>query len=143
MGSRELNTYLTEVLDKPFELGQHDCLIFSNTCWHKMFGFGWADDLLSLYMKDGKPIAKSRLQAKYKKLSILEEIDLRMNREWTFPRRGALVAIRTDESYIGHALGIANGHRAAFVSEQGLKYIPIEDVHYSWDTELKGRNHDV
>ncbi|WP_405048979.1 hypothetical protein ROLI_040320 [Roseobacter fucihabitans] len=54
---RALNAYLDSVRDRPFAWGDHDCLTFTNTCFHKLHGEGWADDWLGAYMKDGNTLS--------------------------------------------------------------------------------------
>lgn len=145
MGPEDLKSYLKDVLGKPFELGSHDCIIFANTCWHKLFGYGWADQWLGTYVKNGRWVPQSRLRAQMGFDTFEEAINSVMPRNLDrFPIRGSLVAVNTEEFYAGLAVGIAVDHRAAFVGPEGLTYIPIADVDKVWHpTLLKDKVNDV
>jgi hypothetical protein len=137
MGAQQLKDYLRECLDVPFKLGQHDCIIFANTCWHRYFGYGWADQWLKVYMHQGKPVSPSMLKAKMGFRTFESAISSIMARNTSvFPSRGSLVAVKTDAVYVGCSIGIAIDHRAAFVGTEGLQYLPINDVDYAWHPRL-------
>jgi hypothetical protein len=134
MGSqKQLNDYLREVKDKPFRWGEHDCLIFSNAAFKEYHGFGYADDWLGRYMKDGEPMLPSRLRVEYGAVDFDEAIEQKLQPISYTPPRGALVATKKAERwYIGYALGICVGIKAAFLSARGVLYLPLEDVTKAW-----------
>jgi hypothetical protein len=37
----ELHAYLREVAETPFKWGEHDCFIFTNNAFRRMYGVGW------------------------------------------------------------------------------------------------------
>lgn len=134
MGSqKQLNDYLREVKDKPFRWGEHDCFTFSNAAFQAYHGFGYADDWLGRYMKDGEPMLPSRLRVEYGAIDFDEAIETKLQPISYTPPRGALVATKKAERwYIGYALGISVGIKAAFLSARGVLYLPLEDVTKAW-----------
>jgi hypothetical protein len=134
MGPRQrLNSYLREVRSKPFRWGEHDCLIFSNAAFAAYNGKGYADDLVGKYMADGEPALPSRLRDRFKADSFDEVVERRLRRVDHVPPRGALVATKRAERWlIGYALGICVGTKAAFLSRDGVIYLPLDDVDRSW-----------
>ena len=133
MNPSALNNYIVEVQHKPFEWGVHDCLIFSNTAWHRAFGFGWADDWLGKYMVGGKPISQRTAKSVFGYANLDAALQDRLKRVDHVPPRGALVtSSKIERSFIGSAFGISIGLNAAFVSATGLVYIPITQIQSAW-----------
>ena len=134
MGSqKQLNDYLREVKDKPFRWGEHDCFIFSNTAFKAYHGFGYADDWVGRYMRDGEPMLPSRLRVEFGAIDFDEAIEEKLKPIDYVPPKGALVATKKAERWhIGYALGICVGTKAAFLSQRGVVYFPLEDVTKAW-----------
>ena len=138
MGPQQsLNEYLKEAADIPFEWGVHDCLTFTNEAWRRMYGYGWADDWLGRYMIEQpygiRPMRREQLQSEFGYFSFAEAVDERLKRIKHVPPRGALVATKKAERWaIGHALGICNGIKCAFLSHNGVLYLPVDDVDKAW-----------
>ena len=134
MGPRQrLNSYLREVRSKPFRWGEHDCLIFSNAAFAAYHGKGYADDLIGKYMQGDDPVLPSRLRDRFKADSFDEVVERRLRRVEHVPPRGAVVATKRAERWlIGYALGICVGTKAAFLSRDGVIYLPLDDVDRSW-----------
>lgn len=134
MGSqKQLNDYLRDVKDKPFRWGEHDCLTFSNNAFRAYHGFGYADDWIGRYMKDGEPMLPSRLRVEFGAIDFDEAIEERLDPVLHVPPRGALCATkRAERWHIGYALGISVGTKAAFLSRQGVLYLPLDDVIKAW-----------
>ena len=134
MGSvKRLNQYLREVKDKPFRWGEHDCFTFSNAAFQAYHGFGYADDWIGKYMVDGEPMLPSRLRVAFGAIDFDEAIEERLEPISYTPPRGALVATKKAERwYIGYALGICVGIKAAFLSQRGVVYFPLDDVTKAW-----------
>jgi hypothetical protein len=133
---KQLNAYLREVANVPFKWGEHDCFIFTNTAFHRMYGQGWADEWLDNYLGgDGYPLKKTKLQEKFGFNTFEEAADTRLIRHKGIPPRGALVTTTTDVSrkwYIGAAMGLSVGSSAAFLSTEGVVYLPIEIINNAW-----------
>jgi len=128
-----LPPYLKSLSEVTFEWGVHDCLTFTNSAWHEMYGHGWADDWLGRYLTDGKPMNRSQLQEEFGYESFYDAVDSRLSRVEGIPPRGALVATKRAKRWaIGSALGISTGLKGAFVSSEGLTYLPLEEFDRAW-----------
>lgn len=134
MGSqKQLNEYIRSVKDKKFEWGKHDCFIFSNSAFKAYHGYGYADDWVGRYMKDGEPMLPSRLRDEFKAQDFDQAISSKLQEIDYVPPKGSLVATKMAERWhIGYALGISVGIRAAFLSRQGIIYLPFDDVVKAW-----------
>jgi hypothetical protein len=129
----KLPDYLKSVKDTPFKWGTHDCLIFTNRAWVEMYGYGWADDWLGRYMVDGQPMKRNQLQEEFGYKTFTKAVDDRLQRVEGVPPRGALVTTKRAERWaIGSALGISVGLKGAFLSSQGIVYLPIEEFDKAW-----------
>lgn len=125
-----LNQYLREIADKPFRLGRHDCLTFTNEAWRRMYGHGWADDWEGRYLRAR---GTKDLQAEYGHETIEAAVSARLMRCVAIPPRGALVtAVGAGGWLTGKAFGIAVGSNAAFLSGTGVIYLPISDIETAW-----------
>jgi len=131
---KRLNDYLKEVADKPFKWGEHDCLTFTNEAWRRMYGRGWADDWLGRYMRpNGSPMRRQELQSEYGYWDFGRAVNDRLRPIDHVPPRGALVATKKAQRWaIGHALGICNGIKCAFLSGGGVVYLPVDDIDKAW-----------
>jgi len=131
-----LHTYLREVADEPFKWGVHDCFTFTNTAFRRMHGEGWADDWANRYLNGDKlPFKRTILQSEYGFETFEDAVDTKLKRVDNVPPRGALVT--TSEGvprtwYVGAAMGIAVGSSAAFLSTDGVVYLPIETIDNAW-----------
>ena len=131
--SKRLNDYIKEVRHKPFEWGEHDCFIFSNTAFKCYHGFGYADDWIGRYMGSDGPMLPSRLRKEFSVSNFDEAIEQKLKRVEYVPPKGSLVATKKAERWaVGYALGISLGIKAAFLSRGGLIFIPIDDIDKAW-----------
>jgi hypothetical protein len=132
----ELHAYLREVAETPFKWGEHDCFIFTNTAFRRMYGVGWADDWIGRYIGgNGYPYRKAILQSEFGFNTFEEAADARLTRVENVPPRGALVTTSEGISrfwYVGSAMGISIGSSAAFLSDKGVIYLPIETIDNAW-----------
>lgn len=116
-----------------FKWGSFDCLSFTNNAWHVMYGNGWADDWLGRYLIEGKPMKKAQLQKEFGYKEFYDAVDDRLERVAGIPPRGALVTTKRAKRWaIGSALGISVGLKGAFVSSQGIVYLPVEEFDAAW-----------
>ena len=91
------------------------------------------DDWIGRYMRDGEPMLPSRLRVEFGSISFDDAIEERLDPVLHVPPRGALCATkRAERWYIGYALGISVGTKAAFISRQGVLYLPLDDVIKAW-----------
>lgn len=126
---------MREIANTPFKWGQHDCFTFTNTAFEKMHGKGWADDWLNSYMSnDGYPLKKTSLQSRFGFDTFEEAVDTKLLRYDGIPPRGALVTTKNScrNWYVGAAMGISIGTKAAFLSDTGTIYLPIETIDNAW-----------
>jgi hypothetical protein len=131
MGSHtSLNAYLREVADKPFRLGRHDCLTFTNEAWRRMYGHGWADDWQGRYLRARN---EHDLQVEFGFDTLDRAVDARLTRQVGIPPRGALVTSTGAGGWLtGRAFGICVGVDAAFLSQSGVIYVPVTDIDRAW-----------
>lgn len=131
MGQRDsLNSYIKTVKDKPFLWGKHDCLTFTNSAFHEMYGQGWADDWIGRYSHS---MGAKELQKEFGYKSFIKAVDDKLTRINYIPPLGALIATKEAHRWItGFAMGISNGKRGVFLSEQGLIHLSFDVVKYSW-----------
>lgn len=133
--SQALNHFISEVRDRPFEWGKWDCLIFTNEAFRRMHGAGWADDWIGRYMAGEKPVTRSKLRREYGYQTIEDALQDRLQRADRVPPRGALVLGGNQvisSQWLGVCFGISVGTHAAFISEQGMVYSPIEYIDSAW-----------
>lgn len=125
-----LTQYLRDVADKPFRLGRHDCLTFSNEAWRTMYGHGWADDWLGRYIKARGP---DDLREIFGYETLEEAVDARLTRCVGIPPRCALVTgVEAGGWLTGRSFGISVGTHAAFLSASGVVYMPIDTIENAW-----------
>lgn len=98
-----------------------------------MYGYGWADDWLGRYMIDGKPMTRSQLQEEFGYKDFYDAVDDRLRVVKGVPPKGSLVATKRAKRWaIGSALGISVGLKGAFLSSQGVIYLPVEEFDRAW-----------
>lgn len=98
-----------------------------------MYGYGWADDWLGRYMVDGKPMKKAQLQEEFGYREFYDAVDDRLEVVKGTPPKGSLVATKRAKKWaIGSALGISVGLKGAFLSSQGVIYLPLEEFDRAW-----------
>lgn len=133
MGKKvELNNYLSEVVDIPFEWGVHDCFTFTNGAWQAMYGRGWADDWVGKYMVEGQPMSRKKLRETFK-FSRLNEALLSRLKPCDRPIFGSLVTTKKCQRWMtGYAMGISVGSRCVFLSKDGLIKLHSEDIESCW-----------
>ena len=131
----ELHSFLKEVKDRPFKWGVWDCLIFTNEAFRRMDGEGWADDLLNRYMINGAPMTRVQIRREYGYENLDDMLADRLERSFDVPPRGALVTSSEtflNAGYLGSGFGISVGSSAAFLSDTGVVYYPIEYIDSAW-----------
>jgi hypothetical protein len=132
---KELHAFLREVANRPFEWGIWDCLIFTNEAFRRMHGQGWADDLLNRYMDGEKPMTRVQIRQEYGYETLEDMLKDRLERSYDVPPRGALVTSSQtflNAGYLGSGFGISVGSSAAFLSDMGVVYYPIEYIDSAW-----------
>ena len=128
-----LNTYISEVRDRPFQWHVWDCFMFTNGAFKAMHGRGFADDWVGQYTKDGLYLKRDQLRKVFEADTLVEALDKKLERSTSVPKKGALVTTdRARKWVIGEALGISIGAAAVFVSKSGLSQFPIEYTTNSW-----------
>ena len=135
MGTKErLNIYIENLVDRPFEWGVNDCFTFTNGAFRAMYGKGYADEWMGIYMQSNKVYPKGprslRDDAGYNSIEEgLADKLVKINA----PTFGCLVTTRKKQRWItGVALGISIGSRAIFLGQEGLITLNIEDVESAW-----------
>jgi hypothetical protein len=133
MGKKSnLNSYLKEVKDVPFEWGVHDCFTFTNGAFQVMYGKGYADDWKLKYMCDGVPMRRDQLRKTFKHSTIQSALSEKLTQSPIAPF-GSLVTTKKSQRWItGVALGISLGSRCVFLSKDGLILLNTEDREAAW-----------
>lgn len=138
MGPREsLNAYILEIKDQPFEWGKNDCLTFTNEAWHRMYGEPWCSDWLGRHMKGKRPVSKKQfadmIEEEFGTRDINEAISTRLKPIDFVPPLGALVTTyRKNRFVMDFALGISNGRKGVFRSEDGVLHLPLNEIQKAW-----------
>lgn len=138
MGQKDLNQYLREVKDKHFHWGEHDCLIFSNGAFKAYHGYAYGEDWLGRYLKNNKLKPTQEMREEYGFEDFGEAVETRLTKINYTPPKGALVATKETRQrhralrFIPYALGISVGTKAAFVSDRGIIYLPLDSVTSAW-----------
>lgn len=132
-----LNTYLKEIKDKPFKWGEHDCFIFTNEAWRRIYGYEWGPEFLGKYMDGERLLRRDELKANLLevtgKSTPLKAVDTKLTRYSGVPPRGALLLSKVANRWIiGGAFGICVGTHGAFISETGVVYLPLNDTDKAW-----------
>lgn len=144
-----LEKYLQSIVRTEFVWGKHDCLTFTNHCWHILYGKGWSDDWLGGYVRPQSdrmkglagvkwtpsPKSKKVILREYGFSSVEEGVDSKLKRINHIPPRGALVAAKLSDAkswHLGLAFGISMGQRAVFLHDVGIKQINVEDISAAW-----------
>ena len=138
MGQRErLVAYIEKHRDRPFELGVHDCLTFSNGAYAAYHGCGFGDDWLGGYMGKTQMKKPATLKRHFGFETLYEALDARLERVTCAPPTGSLVTtLRHARSPIGGAMGIAVGAHGYFVAEDGLIALQFEEFDAAWGGAL-------
>jgi hypothetical protein len=125
-----LNAYLREIANKPFRLGRHDCLTFTNEAWLRMYGHKWAGDWEGRYKRSK---TEDELRAEFGYDTLEAAVSARLTPCVGIPPRGALVTGLGSGGWLtGKAFGISVGTNAAFLSGSGVVYLPITDIEMAW-----------
>lgn len=133
MSASALNAYLRSVKHKPFEWGVHDCLTFSNGAFKAFHGFGFGDDWLGRYMVDGRLLRRRAMIKEFGFDNFECAVDERLQRYDGVPPKGALVTTKHARVWLlGQAMGICVGNKAAFVTDWGMVYSPLQAVYNCW-----------
>lgn len=129
-----LNDYIEEIKRRPFTWGTHDCLVFTNTAFTKMYGKGYADDWVGIYYDNGRNVPIKELKKRFDYSNLKDAISDRLL-EKKIPAIGDLVLTKKSAAhvwYIGAALGICLGNRAAFVGTHRLEFLHLDEIDYVW-----------
>lgn len=130
-----LSRYLDEVKNRGFMWHVHDCFMFTNEAFRRMYGSGWADDWSGKYIDKDAGLYKKRDQLVYTfgHTSLEDAIDTKLTRIDYAPPRGALVTAKAPDLWvIDQALGISIGQRAAFLGKTRLIFLPIRRIESAW-----------
>ena len=129
-----LYKYLDEVHTKSFMWHTHDCFMFTNEAWDRMYGHGWAEDWTKRYVSDtGLYMKRDQLRREFGFNELEEAVDSKLTRVNGIPPKGALVTTNKVRHWvIKQAFGISIGNKAAFVGKGGLKFIPIQHITNAW-----------
>lgn len=134
MGPQDrLIAYVKSQRGKPFVLGEHDCLTFTNGAWVTMSGKGYADAFIGQYADLGPKGFARLMRDNFGTTDMIAALDAGLTRVKGFPPKGALVVRKAERSYFtGWAFGIAMGTTAVFIGERDVVYVPISQIEGAW-----------
>lgn len=127
-----LNKYIENVWDIPFEWGVHDCFTFTNNAFRAMYGNGYADDWMGLYMDNGSPIRRDELRKVFKASTLDQALSRRLDKSDTAPFGSLVTTKKYHRWWTGVALGISLGSRCVFLGKEGLVKLNVEDIESAW-----------
>ena len=133
-----LSAYLDEVKGRGFMWHVHDCFMFTNEAFRRMYGSGWADDWADKYIDKDAGLYKKRDQLVYTcgHTTLEDAIDSKLKRINYVPPRGALVTAKAPDKWvIDRALGISVGNKAAFLGKSRMIFLPIRRIESAWIRE--------
>jgi hypothetical protein len=133
MGPKDrLNIYLENVSDIPFEWGVHDCFTFTNNAFRAMYGRGYADDWMGLYMQNGTPLRRDELRKVFRASTIDAGLSKKLVKSDTAPHGCLVTTKKYHRWWTGVALGISLGSRCVFLGKEGLVKLDVEDIESAW-----------
>jgi hypothetical protein len=134
MGPQDrLISYVKAQRGKPFAIGSHDCLTFTNGAWNAMHGRGYADQIIGKYTDLGQKALAKLIRDNFGTPDMIAALDAGLTRVNGFPPKGALVVRKADRQYFtGYAFGIAMGVTAVFLGERDVVYMPISQIEGAW-----------
>ena len=137
---KDLELYIEEVRNKPFNWGMHDCVVFANQIIKVQTGKGFFDDFIPDYDTAIKANRTYRtMLVEMKVASIKEAIDTKLTRFLgMIPPKGSIVCATEKQRIeygIGYKLGVAIDHRAGFITEQGLQFEKIKSGDVFWTVD--------
>ena len=137
---KDLELYIEEIRNEPFNWGLHDCVVFANQVVKVQTGKGFLDDHLPEYdtaLKANRTY-QSILTA-MKVDSLKEAIDTKLRRFiGLIPPKGSIVCKEHKQRMeygIGYNLGVAIDNRAGFLSEKGLEFKKIKSGDIFWTVD--------
>ena len=132
--SHNLDDLIDSLRDRPFAWGENDCLNFANQAHLAMTGKPLASDWVGNY--------KTAFGAKrhYVKLlktqgfaNIEQALDKRLLRiHVKLPPRGSLVGRAAHNQVTNLALGVCIGEKVAFISDEGVVFLPTQAGDIFW-----------
>jgi hypothetical protein len=128
-----LNSYIDEVREQAFMWHVHDCFMFTNECFRRMYGVGYADDWAGRYISGGLYMRREQLAEEFGFASLEDALDSKLARVNCFPPRGALVTAPGLNIWdINKALGISLGNKAVFLGKKKLSFLRIAKIENAW-----------
>lgn len=125
----KLYSVLSEVQTRTFELGKFDCAIFAAECIQACTGINYIKKFLNYYNVYTNGIENIDTGRSLCDL-VTETLDCRPSLVHQL-QRGDPVLFETTDNY---ALGICDGENALFVTEKGLREIPMRKCVLGWKT---------
>jgi len=137
---KDLEVYIEEIRNEPFDWGIHDCVVFANQIIKVQTGKGFFDKHLPEYKTALKANRTYRTMLLEMNVSnIKEAIDTKLTRFiGLIPPKGSIVCKvekqRIDYG-IGHKLGVAIDQRAGFLGYNGLQFEKIRSGDVFWTVD--------
>lgn len=132
--SHNLDDLVESLRDKPFAWGENDCLNFANAAHIAMTGNPLASDWTGNYRTVfGAKRHYVRLLKEQGFDSIKTALDRRLDRiHVKLPPRGSLVGRASDNQVTGLMLGVCVGESVAFISDEGVVFLPAQAGDIFW-----------
>jgi len=124
--TRRLAEYIEAARGKPFAWGSHDCATFAFDWVRRATGSDPVSELWGTYDSE---FGAGRILAPHGGIEGFATARLGERCPAAQAQRGDIVAVATES---GPALGVCVGVRAAFVSPQGLAFLPLDKCEGAW-----------
>lgn len=122
----------------PFSWGSNDCLCFVDDMHEALTGSRLAEDWRGDYSTPLQAVRWYRRLLKQQNCeTIIDALDRRLPRfNGKMPPVGSVVARSSNFNIVtGYALGICVGDKVAYVGDEGLIYMPVQEDNICWEVE--------
>ena len=127
---------INDTSDKPLTWGELDCFTFMNTCHEAFFGVQLLDVTGNYSTLAGAVKYYKQLQDSFEEDDITEYLDNRFTRiETPFIKAGDIIGrpvFDGESSVFGYSFGVVIDRLLAFVSNEGVVFLPREDCDFVW-----------
>lgn len=121
---------------KPLSWGELDCFTFMDTCYEAFYGEHLLDVRGNYTTLTGAVKYYKRLQESFEENDIIQYLDNRFTRvETPFIKVGDIIGRPvwdTESSVFGYSFGVVIDRLVAFVSDEGVTFIPHENYDFVW-----------
>jgi hypothetical protein len=127
---------INDTSGKPLTWGELDCFTFMDTCYEAFFGEHLLDVAGNYSTLIGAVKYYKQLQGSFEEDTIIDYLDNKFTRmETPFIRAGDIVGrpvFDGESSVFGYSFGVVIDRLIAFVSNEGVVFVPRIDADFVW-----------